>query len=276
MSVDNVYGTPRNGDSVALTSGMVVRINANNTVVRAEADALIDLPGLCGIVASGSVAPGGPVNVVTNAFGQLIRLETGLTLAAGDTLYVSGTTPGVCTNVAPANAVPIGAVLDTRNYATTSMVLGTINTPPDSFPIFPGVSAPAGFMAIETPVIDFTATPALYTFNMPRISLVGWYGIVNYSLIFLTQTAGALSVAPTLQAGNDVSFLNLIASTTPALASTFAAGAPAALRMTTGPAVAQLIDLSTPPKLDVTAAATGTTLTLKAKVGITLWLSRRT
>lgn len=129
MGTDNVYGTPNNGDSVALTLGMVVRLSSNKTVVRAQADSTPHLQGLSGVVNSGSVAPHGVLNVVCEAFRQPVLLETGLTPVAGQTLYVSATVPGRATNVAPGTAVAIGTIEDVGNYATTSRVFAAVSIP---------------------------------------------------------------------------------------------------------------------------------------------------
>lgn len=129
MGTDSVYGTPNNGDSVSLTIGMVVRISTNKAVVRAQADSTAHLQGLCGVAGSGSIAPGGPVNVVANAFRQPVLLETGLTPHAGDTLYVSAAVAGRATNVAPATAIAIGTVEDVGNYATTGLVFAVVEMP---------------------------------------------------------------------------------------------------------------------------------------------------
>jgi hypothetical protein len=127
---DNVYGVTENGDTVALTRGMVVRIVANKSVVRAQADSTPHLQGLCGIVNAGSVAPGGPSTpIVCEAFAQSVLLEVGLTPIAGQTLYVSAAVAGRATNVQPTNAVAIGTIEDASTYTLNGTVFATVAIP---------------------------------------------------------------------------------------------------------------------------------------------------
>ena len=130
MPSDNVNGTLLNVDSVTLVRGMLVRVSAANGVVRAQADSAAHLQGLAGVVNSGFVGVGGPcTNVIGNSLRQPVLLETGLTPAAGDTLYVSSSTAGRAPNVAPANIVAIGTIVDVSQYSRNSMVFATVSTP---------------------------------------------------------------------------------------------------------------------------------------------------
>lgn len=132
MSSDKVYGTLRNADSVALKHGMVVRVSTTDGVVRAQADSSANLQGLAGIVDSGSVNVGGPVNVVADAVQQDVLLETGLTPVAGETLYVSDTVEGRATNVAPGMALAIGTIVDASQYSRNSLVVAIVEIPADA------------------------------------------------------------------------------------------------------------------------------------------------
>lgn len=130
MASDNVYGTLYNADVVPFTPGMVVRISGARRGVRAQADSTANVQGLAGVNASGIVGVGGPANIASVAFRQKVLCETGLTLAAGQTLYVSPTTAGCATNIAPAIAVAIGVVEDVGSYASDARVFATVTCTP--------------------------------------------------------------------------------------------------------------------------------------------------
>jgi hypothetical protein len=71
---------------------------------------------------SGVANPGGYVDVCVEGVTPIL-LETGLTLAAGDKLYVSPTVAGRATNVLPGtNVFQVGIVLNTTSYLTTGTV----------------------------------------------------------------------------------------------------------------------------------------------------------
>lgn len=107
-------GTPR------LARGEVVRYTGNDTIARSQADVSANFQGTVGVVyGAGGVGPGIQVAIAGNAD---VLLETGLVVAAGDTLYVSAATAGRATNVAPANSFPIGIVKDVALYASLSLV----------------------------------------------------------------------------------------------------------------------------------------------------------
>jgi hypothetical protein len=86
-----------------------------------QADTAAHLLGYLGVSRSGVANPGGSVDVCIEGVTPIL-LETGLTLAAGDALYVSATVAGRATNVAPANAFQVGIVLNTSSYLTTGTV----------------------------------------------------------------------------------------------------------------------------------------------------------
>lgn len=126
MPSDNVYGTPLSGDAGTLLSGMILRVSGDNQVVRAQADSTSNVQAVLGVNGSSFVELGGPVNVVSAAVRQPVLCEAGLTLTAGETLYVSDTQPGYATNVAPAIAVAIGVIEDVGPYALNSRVLASL------------------------------------------------------------------------------------------------------------------------------------------------------
>lgn len=151
MPSDNVYGTVLNVDSATLLRGMLVRVSATNGVLRAQADSSPHLQGLAGIVNSGFVGVGCPcTNIVGNAIRQFVLLETGLTPAAGETLYVSASVPGRATNVAPGTTIAIGTIIDASQYSRNSTVFATVSIPATTvsgggaFPGFGGTLAAVG------------------------------------------------------------------------------------------------------------------------------------
>ena len=129
MATDAVTVSPAyNGDSVPLTVGMIVRLKpgANNNVVRAQADSAPHAQGVNGVVISGASAPTGVVGVVCTGR-ETVQMESGLTPAVGDTVYVSPTVAGKGTNVLPVNVSAIGTVADISNYARSGTVEVTVN-----------------------------------------------------------------------------------------------------------------------------------------------------
>ena len=129
MSTDSITLSPAyNGDSVPITAGMIVRLKAgaNNNVVRACADSAPNIQGMNGVVLSGSSAPG--TSVLLTAIGrQTVQMESGLTLAAGQTVYVSPNIAGKGTNVVPAQISPIGSIADVTSYSRTGTVEVDVN-----------------------------------------------------------------------------------------------------------------------------------------------------
>jgi hypothetical protein len=117
MGTDNIVGTPRAGAGGPFYRGELVRLVSSNTVGKAQADSLPHVLGFYGVVASGVVATGGYVNILSATSSGRVLLESGLTPSAGDTLYISATVAGRATNVAPAIAVSIGSIIDASAYA---------------------------------------------------------------------------------------------------------------------------------------------------------------
>lgn len=152
MPSDFLYNTFRNVDSVPLSRGMVVRQSAaaNNSIVRAQADSTPHLQGLVGVVESGIIGINGQANVATASASQIVLLETGLTPARGDTLYVSASVAGRGTNVAPSTAVSLGVIVDTSTYSQNNTVTA----------VLPLVGATAGSSTPSSFVADWSITGA--------------------------------------------------------------------------------------------------------------------
>lgn len=114
------------GAAVALSRGSVIRASANNVATLALADSAPHIAGTLG-VAPGIVASGYPFHAILSGEGPVL-CEVGLTLAAGDKLFVSATVAGRATNVQPANPQVVGTVKDISAYAATRVVTAAINT----------------------------------------------------------------------------------------------------------------------------------------------------
>jgi hypothetical protein len=127
---DLVHATPRAGTGGPFVIGELVRITSNNVVVKAKADFVSNTIGYYGVVRSGSVATGGPVDLVCIDAKGRVLLESGLTPVAGQTLYISASVAGRATNVAPAVTVPIGSVVDASPYAANGWVWATTSNAP--------------------------------------------------------------------------------------------------------------------------------------------------
>ena len=111
-------------DTTALLQGEITRLVADNAVRRAQADNIENAVGLAGFCVLGA----GPDYLfdIATAGEALMRPEVGLTLTAGETLYVSENVAGRVTNVAPSLARACGIVKDTTPYATVGLVMGLV------------------------------------------------------------------------------------------------------------------------------------------------------
>lgn len=129
MSLPNqIVDSLLNGAGSALLNGELVRVISNKTIGRATAVSAVGVSAFIGAVAcSGNIANGGRANVVLSGVTP-VRMQTGLTLAAGDLIYISGTVAGSGTNVAPgSNAAAIGVIKDTTGYSVSNpLVLADI------------------------------------------------------------------------------------------------------------------------------------------------------
>lgn len=205
--------------ATALSEGQVVRVTGNKQVGVADASDPDLVVGVLGVVASGAVGAGGSVQVVTSGKAT-VRFKTGLTLAGGDTIYVSDDVPGSATNVATAaNVTVIGVVTDASQYAggnpfaegQISLGAGASNGG-DTFPTYfwaaddmrsaVGSDLPGNVPALLAPDVTNTAVPArkfsgvdtednavvLPIFQLPT-------GTTSFELSFLYKQDGADAAA---------------------------------------------------------------------------------
>lgn len=169
MATDSVTVSPTfNGDSVSLTSGMIVRLKpgANNNVVRAQADSAPHVQGVNGVVVSGASAPTGIVTVVCTGR-ETVQMESGLTPSVGDTVYVSPNVAGKGTNVLPGQPLSIGSIADISNYTqlgTAEVDVNVVAIEPGAGGTFPGFGpAPPNSTAVSSAGIASTAARSDHT-----------------------------------------------------------------------------------------------------------------
>jgi hypothetical protein len=111
-----------NGTGTPIVSGELVRVIGANLLGIMQADSAPHLLGYLGVSRSGVANPGGYVDVCVEGVTPIL-LETGLTLTAGQALYVSPTVAGRATNVMPGtNVLQVGIVLGTTSYLATGLV----------------------------------------------------------------------------------------------------------------------------------------------------------
>ncbi len=128
MTTTSPYVPLVNGAGSSVVHGEVVRVSAPNTFTRAQADSGPHLAGLIGVNGSGTIGVGGSANIFTTGALVDVLLETGLTPAAGDAVYVSAAVAGRGTNVPPGTAVQIGVIETAAQYATTGIVQVALKT----------------------------------------------------------------------------------------------------------------------------------------------------
>lgn len=133
-----------------LVLGEIVNVRGGNDFVeRANATASVTFIGTIGVVAVATIG-GGESGAIAVAGEAAVRLEAGLTPIAGQKIYVSATTAGRGTNVAPANVIPIGVIRSAANYVGSGTVYATI-TGIDQRPAAPTI--PAGVLLFGSGVL---------------------------------------------------------------------------------------------------------------------------
>lgn len=111
-----------NASGAALTRGMIVRgVAGVDQATTAQADNTGNLVGIVGLMDSLNAAVGSGFNTVMSGKARML-LEAALTPLGGQRVYVSATTAGSGTNVAPVTAVEMGVIADSTRYALDSTV----------------------------------------------------------------------------------------------------------------------------------------------------------
>lgn len=119
---DQLAQTLFNAGGAVMQFGHIVRVSGDSQLSFAQADSNANLIGTLGAVLSSRVGQGAAVVVATGGRNK-VRLETGLTPLAGQTIYVSAATPGLGTTVRPMNAFIIGEVIDASKYSATNPIV---------------------------------------------------------------------------------------------------------------------------------------------------------
>lgn len=279
MAGDGVIVPVANGEITNLVQGEIVRqsVLAMNTALRALATSAAGIQGALGVVVSGDVGPGGPV-FVESAGRQPVLLEGGLAPVVGQWVFVSATAAGRGTNVQPANAVPVGTILDTSTYSRDSRVL--VSMPAVLLPANANqtglisiadfnklATVPTGILVVGgliTAEINFLAPSADNEFIPPTFA--GKYFLPFLGRFIVTALDGTITTPPTTNIGNNVAKNNYrvsgAGSPSAADLNTIAGAAvlPAtALYAIPVPTTLGLIDNATSVKVDVTVAATPNT-----------------
>ena len=210
MATDSVTVSPTfNGDSVSLTTGMIVRLKpgANNNVVRAQADSTAHAQGVNGVVISGSAAPTGVVTVVCTGR-ETVQMDSGLTPKVGDTVYVSPTTPGKGTNAPPAVVSAIGTIADISNYVTGKTVEVDVAVSAVTPASVPSPSIVALWTGTRFYAVDYDngsdANVGFSDVDMPTAGKVAFKTLEQLALVFpKIGNNRAVTVAVATRAGSD-------------------------------------------------------------------------
>lgn len=110
-----------NGEAVAMTTGQVVYLSAapNRAFLASAADAQDEAANAYAFVGADPIPAGDTGDALTIGESQL-RLEPGLVVDEGQTVYLSAAVPGSATNVAPAAngnmRLPLGYIKDIQTY----------------------------------------------------------------------------------------------------------------------------------------------------------------
>lgn len=120
-SAGSLSKTVTNGNAGAITVGQIAYMagpGANTVDLATAASNTLASRGFM-FVQTASIASAATGDAVTNGTTQVL-LETGLTLVVGDVLFISASTPGSCTNVAPSGSgnivQAVAIVSDTQTY----------------------------------------------------------------------------------------------------------------------------------------------------------------
>lgn len=124
---DQVIKHYTNASGVALVRGQIVRAAAGiRQATTALADMMANVVGVLGVVDGGGASINGGFNIAITGNAHVL-LEAGLVApAGGDRIFISATTAGRGTNVAPATEVEIGVIADASRYSIDETVEATL------------------------------------------------------------------------------------------------------------------------------------------------------
>lgn len=121
-TIDQLNKAFFNASGVALNRGTIVRATLGvyqaTTALAATGAGVVNVAGVMSSLRAGS----GSVFLAQIAGVTDVLMESGLTLAAGQQVFVSASVAGRGTNIAPVNAVSVGYITDISEYASKSLV----------------------------------------------------------------------------------------------------------------------------------------------------------
>ena len=183
-----------------LLAGEVVRISANLTVTRAQADTVAHATGVVGVTRT-AISTGARGGVVNQGLGFTL-LEAALAPAAGNLLWLSATAPGRATNVMPAAPLPavyLGVIKDALPYATTGGVIA------DLAPTFPASAVTTlhnayayGNVAVDQTLILQDARGGSVVIDGSQPGFTGTYALQVLGQAYVSQRLGIGIATPTI------------------------------------------------------------------------------
>lgn len=130
VQLQNISDDYTNGEGVAITEGQVTRISADDTVMLSVATTDTAAADYIGVVADSSIASAASGTINTLGVAN-VRFETGLSLGAGNEVFISATTSGSATNVRPTTsgniAQSIGFIRDATAYNGVTNLLAEVD-----------------------------------------------------------------------------------------------------------------------------------------------------
>lgn len=130
VEIKGLGNTYINGEAIAISRGQLVYISDTDEVSLAIAASNNNLANPIGVVKDATIDSGLTGIIGSNGVFQ-VRFESGLSLVAGQEVYLSSTTSGAATNIRPATAgniiQPIGILKDILSYNGTSNFIAEVN-----------------------------------------------------------------------------------------------------------------------------------------------------
>lgn len=118
--ISGVGITYTNGEATSITRGQLVYISSTDTIMLSDASADDDEADVVGVVVNTSPVTAGSAAIIGSSGVFTVRFESGLTLSAGQEIFLSASTSGSATNVRPSSSVnivqSIGTLKDTLSY----------------------------------------------------------------------------------------------------------------------------------------------------------------
>lgn len=131
--INGLGSTYTNGEATAITRGQLVYVSTTDTVMLADASSNNDEARAVGAVVNNSVAASGSAIIGSHGLFR-VRFESGLTLTAGQEIFLSASTAGSATNVSPSASGNIiqslGTLKNLLSYDGSSNLLAEVQLIP--------------------------------------------------------------------------------------------------------------------------------------------------